>query len=438
MRHAVLVVPALVWIGVLASEQTVAQAPAGGGVVALTNARVIDGTGRPALEKATVVIRDGRIEAVGATAAVPAGAVRLDMAGKTIMPGMINAHGHAQKGLDPKIPIREDLIRQLRMYANYGVTTVVSLGANPDDELEQLKLRDEQGSMSLDRARVYTSGRSVRRFMTPAESTADTNRVADLKPDIVKFHFDDPPANMSAETWGAIIDTAHKRGLRVAPHIFYLRDAKAAVIKGADVLAHSIRDVDVDAETIAVMKKRDVGLIPTLTREVTVYVYESTPAFFKDPFFLRGISLFKEHMDIVSAPAFQERVRNDKVAQSIKQALVQAKKNLKIMFDAGIPIGFGTDGGVPNNMTFGRFQGFLEHMELELMVESGLTPMQALTSATSTSARIMRLEQLGTIAPGKAADLLVLDANPLQDIRNTRQINSVWIGGRRLASAGTN
>ena len=438
MRHAVLVVPALVWIGVLASEQTVAQAPAAAGIVALTNARVIDGTGRPALEKATVVIRDGRIEAVGATAAVPAGAVRLDMAGKTIMPGMINAHGHAQKGLDPKIPIREDLIRQLRMYANYGVTTVVSLGANPDDELEQLKLRDEQGSMPLDRSRVYTSGQSVRRFKTPEESIANTNRVADLKPDIVKFHFDDPPANMSAETWGAIIDTAHKRGLRVAPHIFYLRDAKAAVIKGADVLAHSIRDVDVDAETIAVMKKRDVGLIPTLTREVTVYVYESTPAFFKDPFFLRGISLFKEHMDIVSAPAFQEKVRNDKVAQSIKQALVQAKRNLKIMFDAGIPIGFGTDGGVPNNMTFGRFQGFLEHMELELMVESGLTPMQALTAATSTSARIMRLEQLGPIAPGKAADLLVLDANPLQDIRNTRQINSVWIGGRRLASVGTN
>ena len=208
--------------------------------------------------------------------------------------------------------------------------------------------------------------------------------------------------------------------------------------KGADVLAHSVRDLDVDAELIADMKRRDVGLIPTLTREVTVYVYESTPAFFKDPFFLRGMSLFKEHVDIVSDPAFQERVRSDKVAQSIKQAFVQAKKNLKSLFDAGVPIGFGTDGGVPNNMTFGRFQGYLEHMELELMVESGLTPMQVLTAATSTSARIMRLDQVGTIATGKAADLLVLDANPLQDIRNTRQINSVWIAGRRLASTGTN
>lgn len=438
MRLAVVAAAVLLLAGGIATERTIAQGPAAAGVTALTNARVIDGTGRPAMERATVLIRNGRIDAVGANVSIPAGAARVDMTGKTIMPGMINAHGHAQKGLDPKVPIREDLIRQLRMYAAYGVTTVVSLGANPDDELEQLKLRDEQNSTALDRSRVYTSGRSVRRFKTPEEARADVNRVADLKPDIVKFHFDDPPGNMNAETWGAIIEEAHKRGLRVAPHIFYLRDAKGAVEKGADVLAHSVRDLDVDAALIAEMKRRDVGLIPTLTREVTVYVYESTPAFFKDPFFLRGMSLFKEHVDIVSDPAFQQRVRNDKVAQSIKQALVQAKKNLKILHDAGVPIGFGTDGGVPNNMTFGRFQGYLEHMELELMVEAGLTPMQALAAATSTSARIMRLDQVGTIAAGKAADLLVLDANPLQDIRNTRQINSVWIGGRRLPALGTN
>src|SRR3970282_573539 len=119
IRLAVAVVLALLMIGAVASQQTVAQAPAAGGVIALTNARVIDGTGRPALERATIVMRNGRIEAVGANAAVPAGAVRVDMAGKTIMPGMINAHGHAQKGLDPKIPIRADLIRPLRVYANY-------------------------------------------------------------------------------------------------------------------------------------------------------------------------------------------------------------------------------------------------------------------------------------------------------------------------------
>jgi imidazolonepropionase-like amidohydrolase len=190
--------------------------------------------------------------------------------------------------------------------------------------------------------------------------------------------------------------------------------------------------MDVDAELIADMKARDVGVIPTLTREVTVFVYESTPAWFTDPFFLRGMSLFKEHVDIVSAPDFQQRVRTNKGAQAIKQALVQAKRNVKIMADAGIPIAMGTDGGVPNAMTFGRFQGYLEHMELELLVESGLTPLQALTAATGTAARVIRLDRIGTLAPGNVADLLVLDANPLQNIRNTRQINSVWVAGRRL------
>jgi imidazolonepropionase-like amidohydrolase len=438
-RLAVVSLAVLLLAGGMASQPT-AQTPPAGAVTALDGARVIDGTGRPALEQATILIRNGSIDAVGAASAVriPAGATRIDMAGKTIMPGMVNAHGHAQKGLDAKVPIREDLIRQLRMYAAYGVTTVVSLGANPDDELEQIKLRDEQNSIVLDRARVYTSGGSVRRFKTPEEARKDTNRVADLKPDIIKFHFDDPPGNMSAETWGVIVEEAHKRGLRVAPHVFYLRDAKAAVEKGVDALAHSVRDLDVDTALIAEMKRREVGVIPTLTREVTVYVYETTPAFFSDPFFQRGMSLYREHVDIVSAPGFQEKLRGNPAAQAIKQAFVQAKRNLKILSDAGVPIGFGTDSGVPNNMTFGRFQGYLEHMELELMVEAGLTPMQVLTAATSGSARIARLDQVGTIAPGKAADLLVLDANPIQDIRNSKRLNSVWIAGRRLAATGTN
>lgn len=425
---------------VAAYQPASAQAPQGAAVTAMTNARVIDGTGRPAMERTTILIRDGRIDAVGANVTIPAGATRIDMTGKTIMPGIVSAHGHIQKGLNPKIPIPQDLRTQARMYAAYGVTTVVSLGASPtlEDELEQIKMRDEQDHIALDRARVYTSGRSVRRFKTPAESRADVNRVADLKPDLVKLHFEDPPLTMDAETWGAIIDEGHKRGLPVAAHVYFLADAKAAVKKGVDILGHSVRDKDMDAELLADMKQRGVGLIPTLARELSVFVYETTPAWFKDPFFLRGISLFQEHVDIVSKPEFQEKVRNDKVAQSIKQALVQAKKNVKIAADAGVPIGFGTDGGVPNPQTFGRFVGYLDHVELELLVESGLTPMQAITVATGNSAKMMHLDHLGVIAPGKAADLLVLDANPLQSIKNTQKINAVWLAGRRLPAPGTN
>jgi imidazolonepropionase-like amidohydrolase len=427
---------------VFGATSPAAQAPAAGGVTALTGARLIDGTGRAPIAQGTVVMSGGKIVAAGPASSVtiPAGATRVDMTGKTIMPGIINAHGHVQKGFNNSvpIPIRDDLVRRLKMYSAYGITTVVNLGANPDDELEGIRLRDEQNGIALDRARVYTSGASVRRWKTPEEARKDVDRVADLKVDVVKFHFDDPPNNMAPEVWGAIVEQAQKRGLRTAPHIFYLRDAKAAVAKGVNVLAHSVRDVDVDQELIAAMKQRNVGYIPTLTREVSVFVYETRPDFLNEPFFQRGMPLFRDHLAIVTAPGYQEKLRNDPAVQAIKKALVQANRNLKILSDAGVLIGFGTDGGVPNNATFGRWEGYFEHVELEMMVQAGLTPMQALTAATGGAARVSNLRDLGTLEAGKAADLLVLDANPLQEIRNTRQINSVWIAGRRLATPATN
>ena len=134
-------------------------------------------------------------------------------------------------------------------------------------------------------------------------------------------------------------------------------------------------------------------------------------------------------------PARQEKTGNDKQAQSIKQALQQANRNVKILSDAGVLIAMGTDSGAANNP--GRWQGYFEHVELEQMVKAGMTPMQVLVAATGGAARVMKLDGLGTIQPGQWADLLVLNANPLADIRNTRQINSVWIGGHRLAPAST-
>jgi len=122
-------------------------------------------------------------------------------------------------------------------------------------------------------------------------------------------------------------------------------------------------------------------------------------------------------------------------AQMIKKAIVQASRNLKILSDGGVRIAMGTDSGTQ----VGRWQGYFEHVELEMMVQAGLTPMQALVAATSGSAAAMKLDQLGAIQPGKQADLLVLNADPLTDIKNTRQIHSVWVGGRRLAAVvGTN
>lgn len=191
------------------------------------------------------------------------------------------------------------------------------------------------------------------------------------------------------------------------------------------MFAHSVRDKDVDAPMIAELKRRNVGYIPTLTRELSVFVYESTPSFFSDPFFLRHAAEYRREMTQLSDPAVQAKTRNSQQAQAIKQALVQASRNVKILADAGVPLAMGTDTGAGG----GRWQGYFEHVELELLVKAGLTPMQALVSATGGAARVMKLDgELGTLQPGKWADLIVLNANPLTDITHTRQIESVWIG----------
>src|SRR5688572_3112393 len=151
----------------LVIERSAAQAPQGG-VTALTGVRIIDGTGRAPIDQGTIVIANGRITAAGASSSVqvPAGATRVDLAGKTVMPGMVNAHAHVQHQTKA-MPAREDLIRRLRMYASYGITTAVSLGqVNEEEQAEVIKLRDEQDRIALDRARVYTSGPSIRNQKT--------------------------------------------------------------------------------------------------------------------------------------------------------------------------------------------------------------------------------------------------------------------------------
>jgi imidazolonepropionase-like amidohydrolase len=162
---------------------------------------------------------------------------------------------------------------------------------------------------------------------------------------------------------------------------------------------------------------------------LSVFVYETTPAFFSDPFFMRHAADYDADMKRLSDPALQARTRSDTQAQSIKKALEQASRNVKIVADAGAPIAMGTDSGAGD----GRWQGYFEHVELELMVKAGLTPMQALVAATGGAAGVMKLdEQLGTLEPGKRADLVVLRGNPLSDIRNTRQLDAVWIAGREV------
>lgn len=430
---AVLATACAVWIGtdVWLRAQTPAATVA---MTALTGARVIDGTGAAPLEGATILVSNGRVEAVGTNVNVPAGATRVDLSGKTVVPGLINAHGHLNADVSAK-PIPEKLAGQLRVYADYGVTTVYVLGTGAKDLDDGVKLREAQEHGTLDRARVYVAGPSLRDLKTQEEARAAVGRYADAKADIIKIHITGGPNDMTPAVYGALIDEAHKRGLRVAAHLYYLKDAHGLLAAGVDVVAHSVRDQDVDQSLISGMKQRGVEYIPTLTRDLAQFVYETTPPFFSDPFFTRRLDAYRREVQLLTDPSQQEKTRNNKEAQSIKVAIQQGSKNLKLLSDAGVPIAMGTDTGT----NLGQWQGYFEHVELEYIVRAGLTPMQAIVAATGGAARVMKLDQgLGTIQPGKWADLLVLNANPLADIKNTRQIHSVWIGGRRLATPDTN
>jgi imidazolonepropionase-like amidohydrolase len=397
---------------------------------AFVGGRVVDGTGK-VIDNGTVVVTGAKITAVGpASTPVPAGATRVDLKGQTILPGLINAHGHvpATTGLrtDASSYTRDNLLRQLRTYAMYGVTTVFSLG---DDQAAAFTLRDENAS-AVDRARIYVAG-AVIGGNTPDEARANTAAVVAMKPDVLKIRVDDnlgSSRKMPEAAWRAVIAEADARKLPLAVHIYYLADAKATLEAGADLIAHSVRDVPVDEPFINALKSRDVCYSPTLTREISTFIYDSTPPWVDDPFFLKGVE--KGVPEQLKDPKRQEQIRNSpawKSGQQYKASLEVAKKNLKTLVDRGVRIAMGTDTGPP-----ARFQGFFEHLELDMMVESGLTPMQVIVSATGDAARCHgRTGQIGTLAAGAAADLLIVNGNPLDNIRNLRNIDAVWINGKK-------
>jgi imidazolonepropionase-like amidohydrolase len=402
--------------------------PAASRTTAFTGARVIDGTDKPPIDNATLVVRDGRVVAVGPAAAVtvPDGAARVALAGKTVIPGLVNAHGHVgnTNGLQQGQYSAENVERDLRTYAAYGVTTVFSLG---DDQAAGFAARDRQGTPALDRARLFVAGP----VLAP-KSVEDARRlVAEdqaLTVDIVKIRVDDnlgTTPKMAREIYRAVIDEAHKRGLRVAVHLFYLDDAKDVLDAGADFIAHSVRDTDVDGAFIAMLKRRDVCYCPTLMREVSTFVYETTPAWFSDPLFLKHADA--KAVEQLKEPARQEQMKNSRPAQRYKAALDQASRNLKKLSDGGVRIAMGTDTGPP-----ARFQGYFELMELELLARAGLSPRQVLASATRDAASCQKLTDVGTLEPGKWADFVVLDADPLADISNVRRIADVYIAGNRF------
>lgn len=398
-------------------------------VTAFVGATIFDGTGGDPVADGVVLVQDGRIVSVGtaATTEVPDNAERIDLHGKWIIPGLINAHGHVGnvKGLEQGHYSADNIQHQLELYARYGITTVVSLG---DDRQEAAPFRAVNDTATgRPYARLYIAG-DVVTGATPEAAVEMVDRNVDMGVDFIKIRVDDnlgQSTKMSEDVYRAVIDRAHTQGMKLAAHMYYLEDAKALLASGADFIAHSVRDTTVDDEFMTMMKERQVCYCPTLTRDLSTFVYEERPDFFDDPFFLKEADTAVVRM--LQEPARQAQFRNSRSAQMYKRALATALSNLKILSDNNVTIAFGTDSGMP-----ARFQGYFEHVEMELMADAGMTPRQVLLSATRDAARCLGLEGVGTLEPGNHADLLVLDADPLEDIRNCRRIHGIWIGGSRV------
>jgi imidazolonepropionase-like amidohydrolase len=416
--------------------------------IVLKGARLVDGTGRPAIENAVLVIEGDHVVAAGKTGmvSIPKDAEVQDVSGKTIMPALINLHGHLGLSVNGADSVaghytQENVLKQLNKYLSYGVATVTSLGQD-DDEI--YKIRDAQHAGTLGGARLYTAGRGFLEYtgranpadhryrpQTPEEARADVRELAAHHPDFMKMWVDDGLGHgvkIQPAIYQAIIDEAHKQHIRVFAHEFYLNDAKALLAAGIDGFAHSIRDQAVDNDVMQAMKARGVFLIPTLVRDEVLFAYADNLKWLDDPFFKAGFE--PAAMAMVRSPENVEKGRKDPDIAKYRAGLEMGKKNLKTLSDAGVKIAFGTDSGIPT-----RFPGYFEHRELQLMVEAGLTPMQAIVAATGTNAEILGgAKQFGTLQSGRRADFLVLDANPLEDIHNTERLSAVWQAGKIVPS----
>jgi len=412
---------------------------------ALTNFTLIDGSGAPPRPGAAVIVAPGgRIEWVGESAhlKVPAGAQVIDLNGKFVMPGLIDDHVHLGlvHGLKQDVDFyTPDLVaEQLKTYAAYGITTVLVLGTDKDLIFD---IRSAQRAGRPDGARVFTTGQGLvyqgsyggvpklnRPVATPQEAQAAVDEQARKGVDLIKFWVDDEfgalPVRMPAAVSQAIIARAHQHHLKAVAHIFYLDNARTLVNQGVDGLAHSVRDKPVDSDFLHAMKQHGTWQIAeTLSREAS-FTYAKLP-FLDDPFFNRSIA----------PPVLQELASPQRAAQleaaphfaRYKPVLDTALTNTTREVRAGIPYGMGTDSG-PS----GRFGGYFAHWELQLMVQAGLTPLQALTAATGNNARFIGATTVGTIKPHNWADLVVLDRDPVADIRNTRTIHAVYLAGRQV------
>ena len=386
-----------------------AQAPAG--ITVFEGARVIVGDGRAPIENATFVVDGGRFTQVGRAGdvKVPTGAARVSLSGKTVIPALIDTHTHLSR---ERAPLIDDL--QRRPY--YGVGAAMSLGQDPGDLAFQVRSETISGA-----ARFRTAGRGITApepgrtdipywITSPDEARKAVQELATRKVDIVKIWVDDRDGmykKLTPDLYGAVIDEAHKRGLRVTAHLFTLEDGKGLLRAGLDAFAHGVRDRDIDDEFVTLIKARPtVILVPNLP----------------DPGVATDLGWLRDSVPAGDLQRLQAAATDRPDAQ--KAFGIQAR-NLARLNKEGVKIAVGTDGNTPWGM----------HLEMADMVAAGMTPSQVIVAATRNGAELMAIKDMGTVEAGKSADFVVLDANPLDDITNTRRISTVYFRGTSVNRA---
>jgi imidazolonepropionase-like amidohydrolase len=428
------------------------QPQTAGSATVFEGARLITGDEAPPIEDSAFVVQDGRFTAVGRRGDVqaPDGAARVDLTGKTVMPGIIEAHAHLGywKDLKPSAEnfTRENVLSDLQRLAYHGVTAVLSMGADRReiawpfrDELRANPRPDTAmylaaGGLAMPKGGPFTPlGEAVRVVTNEEEVRKEIQELVARKADVVKVWQDSRRELMPRPVIEFLIAEAHRNNLRVVAHVHALSDFKHLLGVGLDAFAHPTwRQTEVepvDDELIALFKAHPN--VPIMAGFWTPRhdIYGARPYWLDDPLLAETFT-----------PAEIKALENPQTPGDAPQTWASGPvpRSMQRLKAAGVLFVLGTDmgGGLSreHDPTPAYF-GWSSHIEMESMVKAGLTPSEVITAATRNSARFLGLDQLGTVASGKNADFLVLDANPLDNIANTRRISRVYLRGGQIDRA---